>query len=187
MKKSEREIIRELAKEYSEISNLPVQKEKEKLFTAINDLDQIRPAVLMDELPWHELNAAGELNLFCEDPFCKRYEEFMRKTLYKWRHMRADMIVPNYMWVRKHADVGSNGIVISERTISKNDGNNIVSHEFYDTLKTDEDIERLHVPEIIPHPAQDKYELDLAAELFSGIIPVKLVGPYFSWTPWDTI
>jgi hypothetical protein len=158
-----------------------------RLYEAVNDLKPVRPVVLMDELPWHELNSDGELTLLCEDQLCRSYEDRLRKSLYKWRHMRADMVMPNYFGVRKHADIGSNGIRIEERTLSKNDGNHIVSHSFQDTLKTDEDIDAVHMPTITPRPDLDAAELEKANELFAGILPVKLVGGYFSWAPWDMI
>ena len=61
----DREILRELAGRLAEIAALPVQKETEKLYRAVNGLHMIRPVVLLDELPWNQLNAEGELDLKC--------------------------------------------------------------------------------------------------------------------------
>lgn len=55
-----------------------------------------RPVVLLDELPWGEL-ACDDLKLVCEDAFCRQLENQFRQTLYKAKHMRADMVVPPYV------------------------------------------------------------------------------------------
>ena len=60
------QIIRELAKEYAEVAALPVFEKKAALYRGVNDLNMIRPVVLMDELPWHELNYDGSLDIRTE-------------------------------------------------------------------------------------------------------------------------
>ena len=67
----DREILRGLAGQVAEIAALEIQKETEKLYRGVNDLKMIRPVVLLDELPWNQLNADGELTLHCEDPFLR--------------------------------------------------------------------------------------------------------------------
>ena len=62
----DREILRELAGQVAEIAALDVQKETEKLYRGVNGLHMIRPVVMLDELPWNQLNGDGELTLlFC--------------------------------------------------------------------------------------------------------------------------
>ena len=73
----DREILRELAKKYREVADDPVNNERRKLYTAVNDLKMIRPVVLLDELPWFELNTGGELTLLCEDEFLRSIEDSM--------------------------------------------------------------------------------------------------------------
>ena len=50
--------------------------------------------VMIDQIPWHEMDVDGELELQSEDPFCRGLETGLRRTLYRWRHMRADRARP---------------------------------------------------------------------------------------------
>ena len=61
-------IVRGLAARYSLALQGAGNAEKERLDRAGNDLHMVRPVVLVDELPWHELNQTGEPTLCCEDP-----------------------------------------------------------------------------------------------------------------------
>ena len=86
-------VLRELAGKYAIAANDDVNYERKLLHKAVNDLHMIRPVVLIDELPWNELNGEGELTLHCEDPYLRTIEREMRQTLYKWNHFQADMII----------------------------------------------------------------------------------------------
>ena len=86
-------IIRELATSVAEIAALPVQGETIGLWKALNGLKPVRPMVMIDQVPWHEMDVEGELALQCEDEFCRAVEMQLRRTLYAWKHMRGDMVV----------------------------------------------------------------------------------------------
>ena len=94
-------ILRELAARYAVAANDDRNYERKLLHKAVNDLHMIRPVVLIDELPWNELNGEGELTLYCEDPFLRTVEQKMRQTLYKWNHFPADMIITPYFGIEK--------------------------------------------------------------------------------------
>ncbi|HHY23361.1 MAG TPA: hypothetical protein GX527_03865, partial [Clostridiaceae bacterium] len=58
-----KKILRKLAHDYFEIANSDKNKDNIKLHKSVNDLKQIRPVVLIDELPWNEMNINDELTL----------------------------------------------------------------------------------------------------------------------------
>ena len=62
----DREILRELAKEYAELAALPVHEEKAALWRKLNRLKRTRPMIYINEIPWGEMNVNGELDLVCE-------------------------------------------------------------------------------------------------------------------------
>jgi len=144
----DKDILRSLAGRLAAIAALPVQKETEKLYRAVNSLRMIRPVVLLDELPWNQLNDGGELTLHCEDEYLRSVEQGMRRTLYKWDHCRGDMLVEPYFDLRREISVGNMGITIKEKTLADDSTNHIVSHAYADQLSTMESLECLHVPEI---------------------------------------
>ena len=75
-------IIRELAAEYAQAANSDQNREKIRLHTAVNDLQMIRPIVLIDETPWGEMAIGDELTLRCEYEDFRRLEGRLRRSLY---------------------------------------------------------------------------------------------------------
>ena len=53
---------------------------------------------MIDEIPWHELASpgvpgAGELVVVSTHPFTRELETRLRRELYRWNHVRVDMVV----------------------------------------------------------------------------------------------
>ena len=80
LKKEEAEVLRTLADTYMEIASLPVQRKKMELWKAFNRHDNTRPMVLIDQLPWNELDRGGELACVAQDPFFREIEFTLRST-----------------------------------------------------------------------------------------------------------
>ncbi len=159
-----------------------------KLHTAVNDLKQERPVVLIDELPWSEMNINNELTLVSSDPFLKQIEWFLRSNIYKYKYMPADMVVPPYIPVGKIVETTGIGIFIKEEILKTSGDNHIVSHKYEDVLKTDEDIEKIHVPQISYNEAMTVEKFNAISEILGDIIPVKLTGiGYMFSATWDMI
>ncbi|MFA6294247.1 MAG: hypothetical protein WC637_20820, partial [Victivallales bacterium] len=86
-------ILRELGKEKFDIGNLPVQKVKSELWRKLNRLENTRPLVWINELPWSEMENSPELQLKCKDEFLRGVEYPLRRELYQWKHFPCDMVV----------------------------------------------------------------------------------------------
>ena len=110
-------IIRELAAEYAQAANSDQNREKIRLHTAVNDLQMIRPIVLIDEIPWGEMAIGEELTLRCEDEDFRRLEGRLRRSLYQWKYMPADMALPNYIAVEKIIHSTGIGVEVEEELI----------------------------------------------------------------------
>jgi hypothetical protein len=91
------DILRTLANELAGIAVLPVHREKTRLWQRLNDLDSVRPMVWTNEICWHEMNVNDELALRCKHPWAQDQERELRRTLYQWRHLPADMVVNDYL------------------------------------------------------------------------------------------
>ena len=65
------EILRHLADQVADIASLPVQREKARLWTKLNDLDSERPMVWINEICWNEMNVNDELTLRTEHPWSR--------------------------------------------------------------------------------------------------------------------
>jgi len=185
---SDVKILRQLARRYADLAFSDKNAENIQLHKAVNDLKQIRPVVLIDEIPWHEMNINDELTLQCEDPYLKRIEWFFRTNLYKNKYMPADMVVPPFVPVHKVIESTGIGITVEEETLATDEKNRIVSHKYKDVLATEEDLAKLHSPVIIYNKEETLRRYNLVGDILGDILPVKLMGvPYYAFTPWDQI
>jgi hypothetical protein len=62
-------------------------------FRDTNDLKIVRPPVIMDEIPWHEMNYEGALDCFCEDPSLRGMEWGLRMQLYREKYFKCDNFI----------------------------------------------------------------------------------------------
>ena len=74
-------IVRELAKKYMEYVCSEKQQRMLRRMRDTNDLKLVRPAVLLDEIPWEQMNMDGELTLTCEDSSARKVELHFRRAL----------------------------------------------------------------------------------------------------------
>lgn len=185
--KQDVEIIRELAKEVAEIAALPVQEEKRRLWKKLNGLKPERPMVMMDQLPWHEMDTDGELIIRSEHPFSQWLEGNLRRTLYLWKHMPVDMVVEPYVEIQKVIHGTDFGIQAKEETTSTDPRNSVVSHKFIDQLQTEDDLQKIKFPKVWYDKEATEKNLEMAHELLDGILDVRLQGCLPNIHSWDQI
>jgi len=113
----ELKVLRKLAQEYYEQALSPVNMERMRLHRAVNDLKMERPIVLLDEIPWHEINFDHSLTVQCTDPDLREVERTLRKRLFQWKYFPGDMILPPYAEVRKIMKNSGIGISIQEERL----------------------------------------------------------------------
>ncbi len=185
---NDRKILRDLAVQYREIAHTDQNLRNKELHIAVNDLHMIRPIILMDEIPWHELNGQGELTLQCEDPFLQEIERSMRQTLYRFRHFQVDMVVPEALRVTKVIHTSGIGIDIKEETLAKDHNNRIVSHRFFDQMEDESCLEQIHKEVITYDKEESERRYHLVQDLVGDIVPVKLIGDQWCFdTLWDDV
>ncbi len=188
MHQNDKTILRELGKQIAEIAALPQQRETVRLWKALNALKPERPMFMIDQIPWHEMDVDGELRLRCEDEIGRRLEQGLRRTLYKWRHMRDDMVVEPFIEVPKTILGMDFGITSEETTLALDEENDVVSHHYEDLLQTDEDLLKIKMPNVSLDAQATARDEAAARDIFDGILPVRMTGagPLF-FAPWDRI
>jgi len=189
MNKDDVAIIHQLAAQVAEIAALPAQEEKRHLWRKINALNPDRPMVMIDQVCWNEMNIDGELTLRCTDTECRKYEEFLRRTLFQWRYFPVDMVVEPFIRVHKAIHNTEFGIEIQENIAMTDPTNEVVAHKFKNQFQTLDDLEKVHIPQISHDPAETERRLAVAHELFDELLEVRLWGldPYLSlWDPIST-
>ena len=179
--------LRLLAREYYEQAMSPVNTERMKLHRAVNDLQMIRPVVLIDEIPFHEINFDGSLTCICTDPILREVEVFLRRRLFQWKYFPADMILTPYIPVYKVMGNTGIGIKVQDEKINTNNGEGISAHWYHDQLATPEDLEKIHLPVITYEKEETMARYTKVAEAIGDIIPVKISGYGCYSAPWDQI
>jgi hypothetical protein len=179
--------IRGLASQIAEIAAMPVQEEKRALWRQLNALKPARPMVMIDQVCWNEMNLGNELVLRCSDPECQRYEDFLRRTLFQWRHFPADMVVEPFIRVPKAIHNSGYGIDIQENIAVTDPRNDVVAHRYRNQFQTMDDLEKLQIPQISHDPAETEQRLEVAHELFEGLLEVRPWGMEPHLSLWDTI
>ena len=183
--KNDRKIIGELARQMMEIASLPVQDEKRAMWTKLNRLEEVRPMVWINELPWGEMQNE-ELQCQAEDGFCRGIEGNLRRTLYLWNHMPADMVVDAvYYSSYVYHDTGY-GVAVESVLGEGEYGRG--AHDYIPIMKTEADIERIRMPNITADWEATERNYQMACDLIGDIMPVEKRGVTHMWcAPWDVL
>lgn len=184
--KEDIQIIRELAAQTAEIAALPVQEEKRQLWRRLNGLEPVRPMVMIDQVCWNEMDVDSELVLRCTDAECRAYETILRRTLFQWKYFPVDMVIEPFFRIPMAVNNTGFGVTVREETAVTDATNSVVGHKYLNQFRTEEDLEKVKEPLVTHDPAETARRLEVAHELFDGLLQVRSWGldPYLSlWDP----
>ena len=184
----DRETIRELVKQYAEYAALPQQQVNKRNWMALNGLKPQKPMVMIDQLPWHELNIDDELTLQCEDQFLQSVETSLRQIIYKWRHMPADMVLDGFVRIPKAFSNSGYGVSVDDQTLTLDENNkSALSHSYEDKISSEEDLAQFLTPTIKHDAAESRRRKELCGDIFGDILPPYLTGHVAYSHVWDVI
>jgi len=185
--RNDRETLRGLARKVAEIAALPVQQETIRLWKALNGLKPVRPMVMIDQLPWHEMEVGDELALRTEDEFCRRIESTLRRTLYSWCHMRADMVVEPVVEIPKVIHGEGFGLPILQHIAVTDPESDVVGHAYVDQLETEDDLRKIRMPEVRLDEKATAEAEEKAQNILGDVLTVRMQGRFPVFAPWDII
>ncbi|MBT3381493.1 MAG: hypothetical protein HN742_21700 [Lentisphaerae bacterium] len=179
--------LRALARRYSEIAHLDVQKQRLGRYAESNSLEAVRPVVLIAEVPWGEIREDALTNTCA--PELGWLETPLRQTLYQWEHFQGDLVVPPVLRVAKRSRWATGiGVGVQDKTIKGDTGAYISSHEYTDQLQTEADLAKLQLPEITYDKEASEQALATASEVFAGLMEIELTGTgSLAYNIWDRI
>lgn len=179
-------IIRELAKQYMEIAVSERHVKMRRRFLDSNNLNVVRPPLIIEEIPWQQMNIDGELDCICEDEKLRGMECSLRRNLFREKHFRCDNYIEPVWPVYKSFSSTGNGFNPEDVSIGAKN-TDIRSHSYKDVLEDESALEVFHLPEITAHPEKDAENVAFAQEIFADIMPVQLRGHGIYYAPWDKI
>lgn len=184
---NDKKVIRELSKKIMEIASLPVQEKKREMWRKLNGLEDVRPMVWIDEIPWGEFeNSEEELHLRCTDKFARDVETEMRRLIYMWNHFRTDAVVDPF-WYSPYAYNDSGfGLEIQSKKADSEIG--FGSAQYLPLINNEADIEKIKMPVITPDWEKTERDYEMMCELTDGAIPLVKCGIRTMWVaPWDLL
>jgi len=185
MNKQDHATLHALAGRYSEIAHLDIQRERIDRYYRTNNRENVRPVVLISEVPWGEIRDDALTNT-CSKEYAW-IEEHLRRSLYQWEHFQVDLVITPFFRVTKQIRSTGIGLSVQDVQLKADTGTAIASHEYKDQLQTEDDLRNLRIPEITYEKDGTERALQQANEVFAGLLPVKLGGHAFSCNLWDDI
>ncbi len=184
----DKKLVRELAKQYMELAASEKQQKMDQRMKDTNDLKLVRPPVLLDEIPWYQMDIDGDLICQCEDQGARNVETFFRRALFRRKYFRADTILEPFFRVTMAYDSTGIGLKTEEDILRTDGANHIVSHAYKDLLENEEDVEKILIPTFTARPDKDEKAVAFYSDLLGDSMPVKLCGlGTFYHTAWDQI
>ncbi len=183
----DKEVLRTLAKRYAEYASLPVQKEKKELWLSLNRGQMQRPMLMIDQIPWNEMDVDGSLVCQVSDPYWCWVETALRQTLYKWEHMPADMVLDPYITLGRPIENSGFGVAIHNETKVYDETSAVRGMSFENQFESMEDVEKIQIPTVRLNKEAEAQIIAEAEDLFAGIIPFKMVGHTLHLGVWDLI
>jgi len=180
----DRTLLRSLASRVREIADLPEQADRRRRLIAHNSLRADRPIVLAyPEGAWTELLPNSALQ--CEDEKLRAWEGDLRRKIYWWDHLRDDNALEPFFDIGWHFERGDYGLKIAYEH-----GANRGSYTWVSPLQEiDAGFHRLQSAVHTVDRDATYADVELAAELFGDLLPVRIRGRYW-WTAgltWEVI
>ena len=175
---TDRDILRDLAKRVREISEMPEQKEKIRLWKTCNDLKPERAMVYADpQNGWGELDSAW-IKLECQDSSARGFEFSLRRRIVRHEHIPDDFPTLNTLNVDvRISGSGYDDYGFSLKTTSPNQRGG--AYHIEPVIKNMDDLSKLHFRPIkVDHEATNR-SFEVTQELFGDILKVRKVGKSF--------
>ena len=181
-------MLRDLALSYAELAAQPRQEERQQMWRRLNGLHMDRPMVLIDQIPWNEMDVDGSLQCSIQHPYWRDVEWNLRTTLYKARYFPVDLVLNPYISLLRPVEDSGWGIVKQmSGHIVKRPGDTASSYEYINQIQSMEDLEKIHAPRITLDREKEAEIIAQAHEIFDGIIDFKMLGKKMKLGLWDAI
>jgi len=180
--KNDTDTLRRLASRVKEISALPIMREREQLWTDLNDLRSRKPLVLVSpEGAWKEIDRLLELK--CTDETARGFELSLRRRIYQHEHICDDWIIDSFFNIGWRTSNTGFGVDL------KNDVSGVEGGAYKHIAPISnitEGLKKLHFREVsVDRDAT--YELvEKTEKVFGDILDVRIHGGHF-WTTGLTI
>ena len=187
---ADKKVLRALGQRLAGFAELPVQERTASKWRALNRLAPVKPMVWIDEVPWHEMGVDGSLVLQTSSEWGRYHEWELRKLIYQWEHMPADMVIEPAVYSPLVVHNSAFGISEDVDLAMTDEANSVVSRHFHIQIHDEDDLEKIKTPVVVHDGAASKEHFDQMRDIFDGVIDVKKRGANgfnFWFAPWDEL
>ncbi len=168
-------VLRDLAGQIASLAQLPVEAEKRELWRKHNSLAPTRPLIFCDpEIGWGEIILEEQLK--CANPVTRRVERYMRMIIFWGAEMQDDRPIDPFFALPNLAEPAFWGL-----KEVRHGGENGGSYVWEAPVKTEEDIEKLHFPEMKIDLGFNQKLVERLNSIFGDLLPVKIKYHWW-WT-----
>ena len=167
---SDREILRPLAGRVAELAARPIEVEKRDLWYRHNALEPTRPLIFCDlENGWREIFPPEALE--CKGGLARQWELFLRKESFYGTQLRDDAVIrPCFEVPYVHNDIDWG---VEVKLIGAEDAGG-TAHTWDPVIKTEQDIERLRLPQLTVDRAATEDLIGVAEHTLGDLLPVRV-------------
>lgn len=172
-------IIKDLAKRWVEIANLPVMADRKRLWKKLNDLNPERPMILVESNFIDKY--ISEKDLLCDDECLRNVERNLRWIIKHFDEVGDDLVVEPYFRLAWEFSESDYGVSLIEHHAEDNKGGNL-GYTYNFPIKTPEDLNKL---KIRTRTVDKEKTLEFKSELediMGDILPVRVSN----WDPFHT-
>jgi len=181
---NDRDLLRRLAGETAEIAAMDVHAEKAELWRKLNRLEPVRPLVWINEICWDEMGP--DVQPTCEDAFLRGIETRLRRTLFQWRNLPADMIVDD--WLGCPLAVTDSGYGLDTEVHHTDADLPKSAVDYVPVIRNADDVEKIRTPEVHVDHELSAARAAILTDILGDLLPVRGVGITSTWfSPWDTL
>lgn len=172
IRRSDLDVLRDLAERVAEIGNDPVQEKKAEMWTRHNDLDPVRPMVLIfPEGSWREMLTEEDLTTSPDCPL-RGLEGDFRRRIYYWEKMRDDNVIEPVIASGLAVESTGWGLEAQRTHPAESTG----ADHFESVIDTEEDLEKIQLPQVTVDWEESRRRFEELDELFGDILTVEMRG-----------
>ena len=164
------QILRELAKRFTEVASNPRNGELVELWKAHNSLKGSRPLVAVWAENWLEMPEVCTLR--CQGEDARSLEFRFRQLLWQQAHIPDDKPLENVLYVSKVTHWTDWGLPV----LRNQHGGEGDAWGFVPVINSMEDAKKLRLPVVEYDDRASLAKLDAVRQLFGDILPVRLCG-----------
>lgn len=168
----DRNIIRDLARRWMEIAHDPVMAERKRGWTAVHDLRQERPMILIETSCIEGFLEEEELR--CENEYLRGVERQMIRSIRQFDTVGDDIVIEPYYRIGWEIEEPDFGVEVEMRPGLTGEGQSSLGYSFNHPLQTPGDIDKLRQRTTSVNREKTLSNKTLLEDILGDILPVRL-------------